>query len=330
MPLLNDPTRGRVINAPNFFQQRGQQEQNQQFSNLKLQQLRKQIEQIGVESPESGSSVLARIKAQLLQKMFDPATTPEQKKQIIDSGVFGGARQTVNVNQGGQLQKTVGEQLTETKKAQTDINAFVANPENSDIAKALDFSIETNAKGIPQLNITQKKQPTSEQINKKEFLKLLRAKVERINEITSNKKLTGPIQGPVRRALAETVGGQTDFVELKQLLDSLIIRVYMLSGKQINETELRFLQSIQPQDNDPTDTFDTRLKGFYNELKTISLISEELWNEAGIRLPSGKPIPRIETPVTKLSAKDAQAITWARKNKNDPRAKAILKLHGVE
>jgi hypothetical protein len=211
-------------------------------------------------------------------------------------------------------------QLSEFKKGQGAIAEFTANPENADINKEFDIGLETDSKGVLQLKIGKGSQPTSEQLNKKEFSRLLRSKVEEINEITADTNLTGPIQGPVRRALAETLGGQDEFVKLKQLLDSLIIRVYMLSGKQINETELKFLQSIQPQSNDPTSTFRTRLKGFYDELKTISNISDNLWNEAGIRLP-GEQQPAIP-------AQRTQPQTETRTTEQEARLQELLRKAG--
>ncbi len=279
-----------------------QQKLQDQLAQLKLQQLRAQIRQIGV---PTGASDLATQKANAFREILDPNTPPEKKKLLMGL-MSSGAQQTVNISQGG-LAKGVGEQLKEFKQAQTDINKFAANPENADLAKGFDVGIKTDAKGNLVLNVVQKARPTSEQVNKQEFLRLLRVKVDRLKEISAKtKKLTGPITGRVRGMLAETIGGQNEFVELKQILDSLIIRVYMLSGKQINETELKFLQSIQPQANDPADTYETRLNGFFNELKVISEITDALWQETGIRMPpTGAPGKK---EIKTLSASQAQKL----------------------
>jgi len=203
---------------------------------------------------------------------------------------------TVNT---GDLQRAVGEQLQDFSQAQRDINQFKANPENRDLAKDFDIGVETSSKGILQLNVEGKKAPTSEQIKERKFGELLKSKIVQINDIVTKVReipLTGPIAGRTRGALAEVIGGQSEFVKLKQLLDSLIMRVYMMSGKQVNETEMKLFKGMQPQANDPSDTFDTRLIGFYRELKDMSGISDALWNDLGLKTPSGADISTLERP----------------------------------
>lgn len=294
-----------------FEQRQLAQQVGQLFPNLNLQ---------GVTNP-AALQVAAQLglqqqaqQAELLQLLAKPKT-PESESQFTaflgrkiaegtaseeEKTLFG---QLTKVPEGTQIfmgeagPGTVANQLEAFGRAQRQINDFTQNPENADLSKDFKAGVVTNPKGQLVLDIKAKDKPTAEQIKSREFLELLKAKVDRINVLAKEKSKIGPIQGRFAKAKGALIGGEPVATELNQLLDSLIMRVYMLSGKQINETELRFLQGIQPQVKDPDDTFDTKLQGFYNELKQLSGISDKLWNEAGIKTPTSiKPTKATNIP----------------------------------
>jgi len=194
---------------------------------------------------------------------------------------------TVNLNQGPSV-GDINQQLGAFKSGQQAIDAFVNNPLNSEFIQNKKFGLKTNTKGELIFDVQDKDRPTAEQIMTREFRELLKNKVERLRGLVA-KGLTGPVEGPVRGLFAETIGGQDEFVEMKQLLDSLILRAYMLSGKQISGPELDHLKGMQPQANDPDTTAMKRLDGFFEELQVMSEVSDKLWNELGIRTPKSAP-----------------------------------------
>lgn len=232
--------------------------------------------------------------------------SPEQVQNYI-SRVGAPPSTTVNVNT-ADMQKNIKQQLDSVKEGEEGIRAFVSNPENADIVRNMDLGMETDTKGILTLQVKPKKAPTGEQINQKQMTELLRQKVSEINKLAADKSLYGPVEGRLNKIAMETIGTVPEAVKLQQLLQSLIIRVYMLSGKQINQIEMNMLRELQPQLDDPDTTFKTRLDGFYNELKAMSEISDELWSQLGLKttkqaMPQTKQVEPVKPNVDQIAEK---------------------------
>jgi hypothetical protein len=94
----------------------------------------------------------------------------------------------------------------------------------------------------------------------------------------------------------------------------------MLSGQGVTEGELqRTRQLLTPQPNDTPAMYDARIK-----------FGERLLREAAIKAGPGAASIRQraegqQAPAPQLSGEDAAAVSWAKRNPDDPRAQEILR-----
>ena len=304
MPLLNDPTRGNVTMDPGFFRKQAQQQQQQQLAQLQLQLLQQEIAQAGqpkqlssldqarealvraqekkalAPKVESGSSILANLKAQLLQKMFDPNTTPEQKKAIIDFGVFGGASQTVNV--GGEIQKSVEEdaKIAEAYQARADeINA--ANPDAPFTA-----TVKTTAKGTRFIETEPKAPPSAgERIDIADAL----ASEDALNNLSTlfDEAFVGPVTGrigKVKDVFGENPQKQSEFLAASSAMTNAVIK--QITGAQMSEPEAKRIKKQIPLPEDPPTVWRAKRN---QSLKNIAFMKKrrvQVLRESGIRVPN--------------------------------------------
>ncbi len=291
MALLNKPIGPEVTLAPSIFEQAEQKKQSQELAQLQLANIRSQIGLRGAQtqqalSPktESGSSELARMKAGLLQVFLDPNTPPEIRDRIKNSGVFGGASQTVNI--GGEPQKSAKDDLEIAKAFQT--TADVQNALNPDATT--EVVVETGTRG--QRFLATKPKPAPSAKERTDLADAL-ASEDALNNLGTlfDEKFVGPVKGrvgTVLNALAFTETEQAQFLAATAALKNAVVK--QITGAQMSEPEARRIFKQIPLPSDGPIQWQAKKK---QSLKNISFMKKrriELLRKTGARVPDvGKP-----------------------------------------
>lgn len=247
----------------------------------------------GAPSPqeqESGSSIFSRTKNRFTEEFLNPNTTTERRQLLKGSGILGGSGTTVNVNTGDTFQ-SADAQIKRIQTMQEAANRF---NENS-LAPNQKAVVKTDSKGNNVIALEGLGTPTSEERSQKVLLDVVRSSMDNIATVAgleigedgkfkSTGKLgrTGPIEGTLTNIRTKLIGGDPSGAQLQNELTSLIMTVYALSGKQINENEFKVHSKMMPSIFDPDDTFISNYNTFLGRLKTLSGIREDLWEKLGL------------------------------------------------
>ena len=286
MAFLNDPTRGNVTLQPSFFEQQRQKEQQQQLARLQLQNIQSQIglrgaqaEKAGRPTTETGSSLFAKLKEEAGRLLLDPNTSPEVRKRIQDSGIFGGARLTQI--QGGGLQKSVEEDAKIAQAFQDKADELnTANPDaNTEVV------VETGTKGQRFLATKPKAPPSAgERIDIADAL----ASEDALNNLGTlfDKAFVGPVTGRVGQ-VKELFGGnpqqQSEFLAATAAFKNAIIK--QITGAQMSEPEAKRIVKQIPLPEDPPISWKSKRK---QSLKNIAFMKKrrlQVLRESGLRVP---------------------------------------------
>lgn len=168
-------------------------------------------------------------------------------------------------------------QIENLRTLQTAANAF----NESGFVPNFSAIVKTDAKGVNVIALEAKEKPSSEERNQEVLLGAVRKSLNNIRQVATAKKI-GPIQGRWTSLRAQIIGGDPSGAQLKNELTSLIMIVYGLSGKQINENEMKLYENMMPKITDPDDTFVANFDTFMERVKTLSGIRQDLWNKIGI------------------------------------------------
>ncbi len=213
---------------------------------------------------------------------IDQRTAKEQKR--LDD-IFAG-RPMVQIQLPGEQVKAGREQIGILRDLTTAASEFNAEG----IAPNFRAVVKTDVKGRNVIALEPKTKPTSEERNQEVLLTAVRESMANIADVATAKRV-GPIQGQFTKIKAELIGSDPSGAELVSELNSLILFVYGLSGKQVNETEFKVLGKLMPQITDPDRTFTARYNTFLRRLKTISGIRNNIWEQIGVaQIQKKRPI----------------------------------------
>ncbi len=234
---------------------------------------------------ETESQFRAR-EGQRIQDIPPEQRTVKEQKRLDD--IFSG-RPLVQVQLPGEQRQAAKEQIGILRDLQTAANEFNAEG----ISPNFEAIIKTDTKGQNIIALEPKTKPTSEERNQEVLLTAVRESMKNIAEVATAKRV-GPIQGRLTSIKAELIGSDPSGAELISELNSLILFVYGLSGKQVNETEFKILGNLMPKITNPDSTFTKRYNTFLRRLKTISGIRDNIWNQIGISQINKQARPGVD------------------------------------
>jgi hypothetical protein len=248
-------------------------------------------------------------------------TATEEEKQMFKELIAPKSTTSVNVNTAEQVQpyeQQLGLVTSQLQKQGEDPNNYVVTPTYSPTGRLYPKADkkptagEADIKAINDLEGLQDDIDTIKSLYKPEYVGFFEG-----SDIANWARQTIP-----KAASTE----QVSFIRTVQNAADKLLRAR--SGAQINESEFARLSKLLAQTNNSETAFTSKLDSFNQELEKAITNRQEINKQQG-RLPIGRRRSQMPTQQKALTSQDKEAIDWAKKNPNDPRAKNILSINGM-
>jgi hypothetical protein len=248
-------------------------------------------------------------------------TATEEEKQMFKELIAPKSTTSVNVNTAEQVQpyeQQLGLVTSQLQKQGEDPNNYVVTPTYSPTGRLYPKADkkptagEADIKAINDLEGLQDDIDTIKSLYKPEYVGFFEG-----SDIANWARQTIP-----KTASTE----QVSFIRTVQNAADKLLRAR--SGAQINESEFARLSKLLAQTNNSETAFTSKLDSFNQELEKAITNRQEINKQQG-RLPIGRRRSQMPTQQKALTSQDKEAIDWAKKNPNDPRAKNILSINGM-
>lgn len=257
-------------------QQIQQQKQQQQLNQAKLQQLRAQTRQIGVQPPEGGSSVLARMKAGAIEEFLNPNTSPERKKSLLSILSSGGA--TTNVFTGDTRidASEQGKILTILQQQADELNRGGKFPNATAV-------VSTDAKGNSILKLEQKAAPSA---TERKDISEAAASLDSLDNLGTlfDSAFVGPFigrAGQVKEIFGKNPDQQSAFLAATAIFKNAIIK--QITGAQMGENEAKRIMKQVPSPEDSPKTWKNKREQSIKNIEFLKKRRAEVQRSAGLR-----------------------------------------------
>jgi hypothetical protein len=304
MPLLNTP-QTTLRQTQGFFQQQAAQQRQLDLEGLNKRNIESQIGlrdaqtgAVGQVSPESGSSVLARIKSEFLQELLDPNTPTDRRELIQKSGIFGSPQTNISIDTGST--RETGEQQFENLKVLQEVADRINESGINPNAEAV---VKTNTQGVNVISLEQK--PPAAAGERKDITDA-QASIDSLDNLKAlfddPKSKTGIIPGATTQALGligKTTQEQENLQAATFAFKNRIIK--QITGAQMSEQEAKRIMKQVPDLGDPPTRWKAKFEQTVKNLKILQKRRTEILKASGVRATgtTKKPItPTATQPTT--------------------------------